>query len=314
MDLCHAYVQRLEKDGKYSAKEVSGLLRLYVDSSELAHVQADAATGTQFTDLLRPIVEAGHGRTAAKVRSYLHAAYASALRAKLDPAASSELGRHNLSLNPISHISSLSEFTNTKDRVLGKSELKALWSALHPVDESQLKFPHRIVRLDILLGGQRCKQLLRARGEKVDLEANTIVLHDPKGGRKQPRRHALPLVPGARHDVVWFLGHARDLSSDFLFPGSTAGQAFDANALFAAVRALSKELLAKQQVSSPFGYGDFRRTMETTLASLGVDKDVRARIQSHDLGGIQDRHYNRHAYMKEMLAALVMWENFLDAL
>jgi hypothetical protein len=35
--------------------------------------------------------------------------------------------------------------------------------------------------------------------------------------------------------------------------------------------------------------------------------DVRAQIQSHGLGGIQARHYDRHDYMPEKSAALSLW-------
>lgn len=40
------------------------------------------------------------------------------------------------------------------------------------------------------------------------------------------------------------------------------------------------------------------------MAALGVSKDIRAQVQSHGLGGIQARHYDRHEYMFEKRAAL----------
>jgi len=30
------------------------------------------------------------------------------------------------------------------------------------------------------------------------------------------------------------------------------------------------------------------------LAAMGVSSDVRAQLQSHGLGGVQSRHYDRH--------------------
>jgi integrase len=57
----------------------------------------------------------------------------------------------------------------------------------------------------------------------------------------------------------------------------------------------------------PFSMRDLRRTAETHMAALGISSDVRAQIQSHGLGGIQARHYDRHDYMPEKRAALSMW-------
>ena len=52
---------------------------------------------------------------------------------------------------------------------------------------------------------------------------------------------------------------------------------------------------------------DLRRTAETHMAALGISSDVRAQIQSHGLGGIQARHYDRHDYMPEKQSALALW-------
>jgi integrase len=57
-----------------------------------------------------------------------------------------------------------------------------------------------------------------------------------------------------------------------------------------------------------FTPGDLRRTVETRLAAAGVSMDVRAQLQSHGLGGVQARHYDRHHYLpekREALAALL---------
>jgi len=50
------------------------------------------------------------------------------------------------------------------------------------------------------------------------------------------------------------------------------------------------------------------------MASLRIHKDVRAQVQSHGLGGVQDRHYDRHEYMDEKLAAITAWQDYLDFL
>ena len=54
------------------------------------------------------------------------------------------------------------------------------------------------------------------------------------------------------------------------------------------------------------------------LAALKVPSDVRARLLSHGLGGVQNRHYDRHDYAAEKKAALaralVRWVRHLTKL
>ncbi len=69
---------------------------------------------------------------------------------------------------------------------------------------------------------------------------------------------------------------------------------------------------AQRIVREVFQLRDLRRTCETTLARMGVSKDVRAQIQSHGLGGIQARHYDRNDYMPEKAAALTAWAMYLQ--
>ena len=57
-----------------------------------------------------------------------------------------------------------------------------------------------------------------------------------------------------------------------------------------------------------FRLGDIRRTAETMLASLGFSLDLRGQLLSHGLGGVQNRHYDKHDYMPEKLKMLKAWE------
>ncbi len=60
-----------------------------------------------------------------------------------------------------------------------------------------------------------------------------------------------------------------------------------------------------------FQLRDVRRSCETRLAALGVSRDLRAQLQSHGLGGVQAKHYDRHDYMTEKAAALNAWVKYL---
>ena len=74
------------------------------------------------------------------------------------------------------------------------------------------------------------------------------------------------------------------------------------------------EMLKAKELREGFELRDIRRTCETMLAALGVSSDIRAQIQSHGLGGVQARHYDRHNYMEEKRATLEKWNRHLDKL
>ncbi|MDT4874908.1 hypothetical protein FQZ97_1102420 [compost metagenome] len=47
-----------------------------------------------------------------------------------------------------------------------------------------------------------------------------------------------------------------------------------------------------------------RSGVETLLAKAGVSTEIRGRLQSHGISGVQARHYDGHDYMKEQRSAL----------
>ena len=81
-----AYVAHLRKQGKSSASAAEGMFRLHVIQAHpiTAALPANVVAARDIVTLLRTLTEAGKGRTAAKLRSYLRAAYSLAARAALD--------------------------------------------------------------------------------------------------------------------------------------------------------------------------------------------------------------------------------------
>ena len=51
-----------------------------------------------------------------------------------------------------------------------------------------------------------------------------------------------------------------------------------------------------------------RSGVETLLAARGVGQEIRGRLQSHGVSGVQAKHYNAHDYLPEKLAALKLLE------
>lgn len=55
-----------------------------------------------------------------------------------------------------------------------------------------------------------------------------------------------------------------------------------------------------------------RSGVETLLASARIGSDIRGRLQSHGIAGVQARHYDGHDYMEEKRHALETLHNLLE--
>ena len=261
--------------------------------------------------MLRKLTEAGKGRTAAKLRSYVRAAYALAVKVETHPGTPSAMLGFRIEINPAQTISALTEYNKARERVLSEPELRAYWSALREIEGTASDG----LQLAVILGGQRPAQLLRAKVQDVDLHGRVIKLFDHKGKRAQPRVHVLPIPELALPIVERLIAGSEKLDTDWLF--STRGKApLRPETVSVLVARIVKQLIAKPQdervVKIDFELRDIRRTCETLLARIGISRDTRAQLQSHGLGGIQQIHYDKHDYMPEKSNALRAWSAFLQ--
>lgn len=303
--LIAAYAATLK--GRQSHRDAAALLRLHVVEAfpELAAQPAASIKAEQFRDVLAKLIEAGKGRTAAKVRAYLRAAYSVAMRAGLDPTVPGTFADFGVEANPLERLPSLAQYTRALDRTLTLPELRAFWRRLTALPVSPAR---DAVLAGVLLGGQRMTQLLRCTDADLDLTAGTIVLRDIKGRNRaaNPRRHVLPIVDTLRPILEHRRKHCAGPASPLF--SSTGKAPLREETAAAIVTDLCAAMAAAGELErGPFALRDLRRTAETHLAAMGVSSDVRAQIQSHGLGGIQAKHYDRHDYAAEKLAALDKW-------
>jgi integrase len=145
----------------------------------------------------------------------------------------------------------------------------------------------------------------------VDTVATTIKLFDSKGKRSNPRVHQLPLTDAAIAVIERCKARALKQESDLLF--SSHGRVLlRPESLSAVTRQIAASLLKSKLAASSFQLRDLRRTCETLMAGMGVSRDIRAQIQSHGLGGVQARHYDKHDYAIEKLNVLIAWGTHLE--
>jgi integrase len=169
----------------------------------------------------------------------------------------------------------------------------------------------------LYLGGQRPEQLVRSEPKALDLEARSLTILDGKGKRSQPRVHLVPLTQRCMPIAERLL--ETNGATPWLF-SSDGKRHTRVETLTDYVReisaAIAKDpaLKAAKASKGEFQLRDIRRTCETMLASLGVSREVRAQLQSHGLGGVQIRHYDRHEYLEEKKHALEIWDAYLTRL
>lgn len=218
------------------------------------------------------------------------------------------------SRTPVSQIPALTEYNRARHRVLTRSEFREVWSRLQSRDGTREPMAVAALRLNIMLGGQRCTQLLRASINDVDLDQRHILLMDPKGKRIEPRRHLLPLTAPAIKEVERLIAYSRDVHSRDLFVGDAQGRRLTPGTVSVVVKEICREMTKIDPDTPHFQYSDLRRTIETTLASLGVSPAHRAQLQSHGISGVQAKHYDMYEYMNEKLNALLVLERYLASL
>lgn len=311
--LLKAYAADLKRREKSDARSVEATLALHVFQpfGEMCDRKAAEIKPKDVQVILKRLLnhERPKGRTAGKLRSYIHAAYAAAFNAELDPSAPDELRGFGLENNPVAVVKSLNQYQKPGQRTLSNDELSIFLAEL-----GTLSMMTRLaLELTLYLGGQRAQQLLRVTPADVHLSNpdSEILLRDPKGRRSVPRDHVLPLI-GRGLEIVEELLRINGNAKYLL--GSQQESRMHLSTLSKAVTKISNRLMSAKLIRTPFQFRDIRRTAETHLARLRVPKDVRAQILSHGLGGVQDRHYDRYLYMEEKTEGLTKWADHLDTL
>lgn len=298
--LVRAYADHLTRNGKNSADRVRrALIRHVIEAApKIAGKAAADVTGDDALTLLELLTEAGKRREAEKLRAYLRAGFGAALNARRAPGALPALRTigQTLTTNPVRDLGTVPGSSKRRDRALSVAELRAYWHRLRDLEAPA----GPLLRLHLLTGAQRLEQLARATVADVDKDDHALLLLDSKGRRTEPRRHWVPLLPEAREAIAEL---RRGNRGPYVFTASLGERPACGTTVAHMLRRVSAAMVVAKE-AEPFTAGDIRRTVETRLAALGVPLEVRAHLQSHGLGGVQARHYDRHDYAAEKRDAL----------
>lgn len=152
--LLNGYIQYLLKQDKTrTAQDVKGIFnrRVFTPHPDLVSIKANNITTQTLKQIIAAVVADGKGREAAKPRSYLSAAFSSAIKSDSDPDIPPCLHGFNLQANPVTNISSLSKYNQARETYLTKTEFKTYWQKIQAING----VTGAALRLCVLLGGQR---------------------------------------------------------------------------------------------------------------------------------------------------------------
>lgn len=289
-NLLTAYCDHLEALNRRSHRDARSIFKLHVLDTwpRVAGTPAREVTGEQFADMMRRLIEAGKGRTANKLRSYARAAYQVAKSAKSKPSIPLAFKAYEITSNPVGETEPDESQNRPDKRPMSVDELRTYWRAIKEVPGTK----GAALRFHLLTGGQRIEQLVNLR--TADVQPESFVLYDGKGrpGRP-PRPHVVPLTKQAAAALA-------ECEPKGEFALSTDG----GKTHIAATTLSAWAVEAAGGTIEDFQAKRIRSGVETLLASVRVPQDIRGRLQSHGIAGVQARHYDGHDYMQEKRTAL----------
>lgn len=296
--LTDAYCDHLKAIGRSSHRDARSIFTLHLTEPfpALANLPAKELTYEQVADAMRPLSAANKIRTANKLRAYLGAAFEVARKSRTNAAIPLKFKAFHIHTNPVKATTPVETDLGADRNPLTLEQFRAYWTAIKSMDGTK----GALLRLHILTGAQRIEQLLRLK--TADITADTIMLLDGKGRPgKPPRRHYLPLSKDAKAAL------------EILSPKNEFAISLDGG--ISSISPATFSRWAKEAAAAIPGFKAkrLRSTVETQLASVGVSKDTRGRLQSHGISGVQAIHYDAHDYLPEKTAALTALYNLLTA-
>lgn len=303
--LLEAYADRLEALGRSAHKDARSIFTHHVITPfpKVAKKPAAEVTPEEIADMMRRLLESGKDRTANKLRSYVRAAYQTAKSARLDASIPLKFKGFNVAINPAAETVPNARGNRADKNPLMQDDLLVYWNAIRDLEGVR----GAVLRLHLLTGGQRIAQLVRLKVE--DVTGDRITLYDTKGRPgMEPRPHVLPLLPAARKalDQVLPVANGDDEPGEYVLSTDNGHTHVNASTL----NKWAQEVVGEKLPG--FTAKRIRSGVETLLSRYGVSKEIRGRLQSHGITGVQDRHYDGHDYLPQKKQALKLLVEVLD--
>jgi len=188
-----------------------------------------------------------------------------------------------------------------RDRCLTDEEIRAIWIAAEAVG-----WPFGPCIKLLLLTAQRRNEVAQMRWSEINFDAGMWTL--PRERTKNSKAHEVPLSPMA---VAVLRSLPRPDGVDLVFTTNGRRPISGFSQIKKRIDALSKVGLTD---ADEWVFHDFRRTVTTNLAKMGIPPQVADKVLNHVQGTIKGvaAVYNRHGYLDERRDALEAWANRLD--
>jgi hypothetical protein len=317
--LLQEYVNHLEQRGRREHRAVENSLRRHVEKAfpDKWNAPVDELTLQDFREVIGKVYHDGKHRESQKVRAYLRAAYQAAIDAQSDVSVNPELIKFGIEHNPVASIKKPAPPARKERKKkaarksLTQQELRAYWKRI-----SALPAPEgAILRLALLIGGQRMRQLCRL--EKGDLEKDRLILRDEKGrGRSsQPREHVVPLTPAiskALKDIgAKDQGKERPTYLVSLDGGKTPADPWAH--VGKQTKVVAEAMVKAEEATEAFTGKMIRSTVRTQLGKRGIQPHVLDLLLSHGLGTVGFKHYEDESiYFNDKRRALDALHDLLN--
>lgn len=323
-DLIDSYVMDQEAQGKESAHQTRQAFELNVIKAYpmIAARKAKDITPDDIVTILAAIHQRGSEVESVRVRAILHACFNFGIKGDYDPTRIAEK-RFYIQHNPVAATRKNTKASRVGERVLSHGEVKQLWDNIG--DTHRVGFVITcFIRFMLATGGQRPKQLLRAKWEDYDFQRNCVTLIDRKGRQGTVKIHVVPLTGRA----LAILEEVKAVSGSYPWPfcsgvagrkGENKGELIPLTLEslkngFIRYNKQIAEQAATEGKSAPetFTARDIRRTVKNILIDASVNREQRNLLQSHGQTGVDIKHYDRHEHLPEKRDSIRRYDALLD--
>lgn len=297
--LFDGYIADLEMDGKRSAKEVRRIFSKHIKELIGDAIAAEITTD-DILDVLTPIVQRGSLVHADNVRAYLRAAFEFGLHATTTTRWRGRVPKFGLSHNPVASTKKAVRRKPVGNRALTPDEIAQVWQG------GGISLPSLLALKLLISTGQRVEEVLLANWSEFDLKEKlwTIPAERRKNRHDVTEPHIVPLTE-LHIELLEQVREATD-HPDWLFPHKDRKQPRKADALYQAINRY-----CRSNAIEPFAPRDCRRTFKTLTGSIGIDLELRNRLQGHAMTDVGSVHYDRWGYLPEKRKAMEMWSDWL---
>jgi integrase len=300
--LFDGYIADLEMDGKRSAKEVQRIFNKHIKELVGETIAAEITTD-DILDVLTPIVQRGALVHADNVRAYLRAAFEFGIHANTSTRWRGRIAKFGITHNPVAATKKAVRRKPVGNRALTAEEISQVWNS------GGISLPSHLALKLLISTGQRVEEVLQANWNEFDLSEKlwTIPAQRRKNRNEATEPHIVPLAD-FHIDLLKEVREATD-HPDWLFPHSDRTQPRKADALYQAVNRF-----CKSNSFEPFAPRDCRRTFKTLAGSIGIDLELRNRLQGHAMTDVGSVHYDRWGYLPEKRNAMENWSEWLNSI